>query len=434
MNKVITKNDLFYFVLAIVTFLIWLGEDKSPLMAFIFFPLLFLYFLCKQDINKMMGIILFSNMAISVKTGIYKLEYILILVLLGYILIYKVIKEKRITIGQVLIPIIIYFLYNVLSLLWTPVLLDGYKGLVGILEGYLVYFIITNSNLKITEEDITNYSKVASFILLTLSLEIFTIYYQNGIDTVIQDKDLIHLGWGFSNLIAVIHVFLTPIMLMKYVEIREYKWFIPLDVLAVISLILTLSRGAILGVIIGLLTLIVLRRKEFLKIGIFLGITVIVSLIFLKIFNHALVNRLFDRLFDENGRFELYKFALENFLKRPITGHGIKSSKYLINEFLQRPSTYYHNFILQILATLGIIGFTIFLLIVRGWVKVLFTKDSFVNYALASIIGALTHQLVDVSFDLHYFGVYFYLIIGISEIYRHYKGDNLIKKYQWISK
>ncbi|NLG82407.1 MAG: hypothetical protein GX490_07835, partial [Bacilli bacterium] len=71
MKKVISKNDVFYFSLAILTFLIWLSKDLSPILAFIIFPLLFLYFLIQQDIKKLIGIILFANMAISVKTGIF---------------------------------------------------------------------------------------------------------------------------------------------------------------------------------------------------------------------------------------------------------------------------------------------------------------------------------------------------------------------------
>jgi len=433
MKKVISKNDVFYFSLAILTFLIWLSKDLSPILAFIIFPLLFLYFLIQQDIKKLIGIILFANMAISVKTGIFKLEYILILFLLGYILL-NIIKEKTIAIGQVLVPLIIYFFYNVISLIWTPVLLDGYKGLVGILEGYLVYFIITNSKLKLNKNDFNTFSKVASFLLFTLSLEIFVVYCENGIMNVLTEKDYIHLGWSFSNLLAVIYVFLIPIMLMKYREFCEHKWFIPIDVIAIIGLFLTLSRGAYLGVAVSLVILIILRRKEFLKLGAFLMIVAIITIILLKVFDNNILSRIIERLFSESGRLELYELAWKTFLERPIIGQGIKSSKYLIREILDSPSIYYHNFILQILASLGIIGFLIFAFIVRGWVKVLFTKDAFVNFALASIVGALTHQLFDVSFDLHFFGVYFYLIIGISEIYRHYHGQKLISEYNWIEK
>ncbi len=100
----------------------------------------------------------------------------------------------------------------------------------------------------------------------------------------------------------------------------------------------------------------------------------------------------------------------------------------MIFQFLDgRLNSHYHNFILQIAATLGIVGLLLFLWIVLKWIKILWKpKDVFVVCASISIIGALTHQMVDVSFDLFYFGLIFYSIIGIVEIYRvNLKDDPL---------
>jgi O-antigen ligase len=131
---------------------------------------------------------------------------------------------------------------------------------------------------------------------------------------------------------------------------------------------------------------------------------------------------------DDSGRFELFKLALNTFFDKFLFGNGLNSGKYMISNNLDNWVAHYHNFILQIASALGIIGLILFGFIVLRWIKILFKpKDAFLTCSAISIIGGLTHQLLDVSFDLFYFGVYFYGIIAIAEIYRHYNVDEKLK-------
>ncbi len=129
--------------------------------------------------------------------------------------------------------------------------------------------------------------------------------------------------------------------------------------------------------------------------------------------------------------FLLYQLAWNRFIHHPIFGDGIKSSKYMIAHYLEGGYvSHYHNFILQIAATLGVVGLLLFSMIVLKWIKILWKpKDVFVICAMVSIIGGLTHQMLDVSFDLFYFGLIFYTILGVVEIYRvNLKEDSLEMK------
>ncbi len=375
-------------------------------------------------------------MSLQGNSGVFEMEYTLVSILFAYV-VFLNIKNKTIVVGNILIPLLIFLLYSLLSITWTPVKPDGFKGFLAMLEGYMVYYILTNGFFKIKKKHLLNISKIATYVMISLSFEIIYIYSYYGFETVIHSKNLVHLGWGYSNFIAVIFVLLIPVALYKYLDNKRYylQYFL-LDIISIISLILTLSRGAIVGAAVALtLFFIIYVRKYFLiRYGSIIGV---ISLIVIKIqkvnsFYSSIIDRFFTGEFmDNNGRFPLYKLAFEKFVDKIWFGNGLRSSKYMISHFLDGHNSHYHNFILQIAATLGIVGLILFSFIVFRWVKVLFKPyDKFVVCSAISIIGALAHQMVDVSFDLFYFGVYFYTIIATVEIYRHnLKSDSLKLKY-----
>lgn len=428
------KREFYFILLSIVTFLIWLSNSYSFILAIIFYPSLFIYLIIKKKpISDFIIVILFSVMSIKIKTGIYKIDYILTTTLFFYILITNI-KNKFVFLGNLFIPLVIYLLYNLLSILWTPIKTIGFEGIVAMLEGYMMYYIVTNSKFIIKKEQFIYISKLASLIVLTISFEIFTIYLELGPKVILQDKDFMTLKWGSSNLVAAIFVLLIPIVLCKYLNKTNYfKLYIILDIISLIGLISTLSRGAYFGVIVSLLLIAIfyIRKQLLIKYGIVFSIFAFTTLLLLKIFNiyDKLVVKIVDRgFFTSSDRFPLYHLALDSFLDKLIFGNGIKSSEYLISTYLNRTEDHFHNFILQIASTLGIIGIILFIYIVYKWILVLNKpKEPFVMLVTFSLVGALTHQMVDVSFDLHYFGVYFYLLIGIVEIYRHNQKDDTLK-------
>src|SRR5690554_2081255 len=235
--------DINMILLLLITFTIWLLKDISFIYGFFVYCGIFIYLLVKKrPFSHFFIVILFSVMSLQGNTGSFKMDYTLVMMLLALVLM-QIINNKKITLGNLFIPLVIFLLYSMISILWTPVKSTGIHGLVAMLEGYAVYFILTNSNFKITEKNFIDISKIASYIMLTLSLELFYIYYYHGFTKTINSKKLIDLGWSYSNLIAVIFVLLLPIALYKYLnKNNKYYVYFFLDLINIVGLVLTMSR------------------------------------------------------------------------------------------------------------------------------------------------------------------------------------------------
>ena len=375
-------------------------------------------------------------MSLRGNTGVFEIEYVLITILFFYVILFYNLKNQKIVIGKLLLPLIIFLFYSGISILWTPVKAHGFKALLGMLEGYLVYYLLTNGFFKIEKTDLKKISVIATFIMITLSCEILYVYFDHGFLNVFFDKSLVNISWGYSNFIAVIYVILIPISLYKYLDkTKYYPHYFFLDIINIFGLILTQSRGAYVGTFVSLLLFFIffLRKDFFIK---YLTLIIVPFILFITIFNQYFL-RIFavfkeryftEKMLDGSGRLPLYKLAFDTFLDKMIFGNGLKSSKYMIKQYLGGWVAHYHNFILQIASTLGIVGLILFSFIVIRWIKVLYKpKDKFIVCGALSIIGALVHQLFDVSFDLFYFGVFFYGVIAIVEIYRNNLLDDEVK-------
>ena len=173
---IMNKLDYYLLFLLFTTVIIRFIDNLS--FGLIIDFILFLYLIIKKrPIGHFFIIIMFSVM--SKNQGIFLIHYILVMILFGIVLI-KCLKNREIYLGNLFVPLIIFLFYSALSIFWTPVKATGFEGLVAMLEGYLIYFILTNGGLKITKSDLPKISKVATYVMLTLTLEIFYIYYRFG--------------------------------------------------------------------------------------------------------------------------------------------------------------------------------------------------------------------------------------------------------------
>jgi len=408
-----------------VTLNSWFYKTNDFKYALVIYGLIFLYLMIKKSpISHFLVVTLFSVMSLG-NDNVFRMDYALVMFLLFYVVILNI-KNRYIVIGKLFLPIMIFFLYQFISVLWTPDKSGGIHGVMAITEGYAVYYIITNSRLKLMKSHLIDISKIATFIMLTLSIEIFSNYYNYGFEKVFESKNLVDLGFSYSNFIAAIYVLLIPIAIYKFLDKKQsfYIYFL-LDLINILGLLLTLSRGAFLGFFIsGLLIVILLVRKRFLiRYGAIIAAISFFTIrheLFTYYFNFIKDKYLTKDFMNDSDRFPLYRLAYQRFLENFWFGDGIKSSSIIIFRYLDRDTARYHNFILQIAATLGIVGLLLFLFLVIRYIKVLFKPtDVFVLCSAISIVGALAHQMVDVSFDYFYFGLIFYLIIGVAEIYRH---------------
>ncbi len=415
------RMDLALILLFSLTFFMWLFYINAYTRLMVYGMIFVILIILKKPIYYYILVILFSVMADNIRKEYILVDYCLIILLFCFTLI-KAIKHKKIIWGKLLIPLIIYTLYNIISLLWTPDLMMGIEGIYAILEGYLIYFVITNNKVKFTS--FLPFSKAASFLLLTITGEIITKYLNYGFYNIIENKRLLHLGWANSNIMASLFPLLIPVALYKYVAHRKLdKLYLAIDSLNFCGLLLSLSRGAYLGVFIGL---ILFTGKFIRKVRRYVGVIMIILIVcflfkdgIIRFITYYLDER---NLFDSSNRKLIYRLAWDKFKESLLFGHGVKSSAYYIYHELGLRYAHYHNFALQIASTLGLVGISLLMLIVKEWYAILDElSDSFVYCVAVSIIGALTHQLFDVSFDLYFFGVYFYVLIGTIEVYRKNK-------------
>src|SRR5690606_21733854 len=198
----------------------------------------------------------------------------------------------------------------------------------------------------------------------------------------------------------VTYTFFLPVAFAKYLDRDTYRpLYYLLDVVNACGLLLTQSRGAIVGVMVGLLLYVPLTcNRDYLKkyYPLLLGI-VTFALLFFEPYVLEVINRFITPdILDDNNRFPLYEVAFETFKERPLYGYGYKSSEYFINTILKRSNAYYHNYILQIAATLGVTGLFLQGILHYLWVRLFMKRDPFLFCLALGVLSALVHQLVDV--------------------------------------
>jgi O-antigen ligase len=421
------KNDILLLVLTAVTVYLWMMTDFSIYYGFTIYLMMFIYlFIHQKPISHYLVVLLFSVMSDHTDGGTFVIDYVLSVILFGIVLIQSI-RRRQIVLGKLFPVLLALLLYSMLSILWTPIRSEGWQGIVAMLQGYMIYLILTNGHFKV---DGITISKIASFLMFTLTIQLFLLYHDLGIQAILADKLLIELGWGFSNLVAVVYTFGIPIAFYKYLTKNYYPHYFILDLLNGVGLLLTLSRGAMVGV--GLVMVIYLFftfKKQFIM-KYYSIVAVIIGTIYfsdslrnvIEIGKEQFVTKEF---LNDNARYPLYQLGWDVFKANPIFGNGVKSSQYFINTVLFRQNVYFHNFILQIAATLGLVGLALLMIVlIRIILLYLRPKDHLVLCLGLGLAASLAHQLMDISYDRFFFGLFMYSIIAITELYRHYKEDD----------
>ncbi|ERJ11160.1 O-antigen ligase family protein [Haloplasma contractile] len=418
------KTEGYTFLLAGITFYLWLNTQIPWWYGLIIYLVLFAVLLIQEKRLESLLVVTLFSIIVKNNPDSPDTVYTLTVVLTGLVFI-RMAFRKQIKVGSLLVVLVLNLSYVILSLTYTPVFLSGKFGVGSILQGYMAYLIITNSGFKPSKEHLLKVSKVASIFSFTIACQLFFVYYQNGIEKTIYNKNLIDLGWQFSNLIAPFFILFLPIAYYKYTLRKSfYPLYFIMDILSMVGLVLTLSRGAYVGFFVTLVLIVLFIVRDWKKMIRYIpvGIGTVILGYFIPIANKT-VTLLYERFsnnefFDDNNRYPLWDLATQSFLEKPLFGYGVRSSSYLITT-IDRGNYYFHNFILQVAATLGILGLIFLAIILFKTMRVMLRPhDKFVLLVAAALIGSLAHQFVDVMFDYFIFGLVFYALIGLVEIYR----------------
>lgn len=163
------------------------------------------------------------------------------------------------------------------------------------------------------------------------------------------------------------------IVFAEFITEKSYKYVIE-SIIILFALMMTGKRTLfIIPIIIILIFIIILSKKnkiiKLLEIG--TGMTVIFSIAYTMIPKAALI---FDRIFNNggdilSGRVNFWNYAMEMFYENPIFGKGFMSfNDYIFNKgfryYGERWDYQAHNVYVQLLGEIGIIGFTLIVLLI----------------------------------------------------------------------
>ncbi len=211
-----------------------------------------------------------------------------------------------------------------------------------------------------------------------LFLEIIGLYLQPTIMEAIQtntfERLMLETGWGVYNNVGGMMIMLMPAPFYFAATKKHPLPYLMLGSLFMLGTILTQSRGSILmGSVVYLLcciaTLIYLPKHHRWRavIGLFLIFVIAVLLLGVVYFAQEglgiSVLSFGIELTDDNGRYKIYRFGIEQFLESPFLGTGWYATVARVYQhgWQNIPDSFfipprYHNTVIQLLATGGIVA------------------------------------------------------------------------------
>lgn len=271
--------------------------------------------------------------------------------------------------------IIVYILVSILSFIKSI----NIGASIGEILRFLSYIILSSIIIISIKDKKTVHRILVCSILACYIVSVFgIIQYFTGIGL---DKAFNTLyGFGTSrrvastmfnpnNYAAFIMLFCYPVLLSAlYIDNKRIKVFLfILFGLLTVNLILTFSRGAWLGFILGLIVLALIYNKKILRL-----IFIPVPLLLVQSIRNRFIS-IFSLTSKYNiSRIKIWGTGLKMIEDNPILGVGLGNSIYLYDKYVEKypelntgHSMYpLHNSFLKILAETGIFNFIIFLMII----------------------------------------------------------------------
>lgn len=233
---------------------------------------------------------------------------------------------------------------------------------------YLVLFVVIYHGFSDEEgtEDLAKYfAYISMLIALIISAELIHLYLSS--DSVIVDGAInkvgVALGWGIWNLVGVSASVLIPMIFYGMAKNR-YPWlYFSVAALTWIASVMTMSRNALVFSTLTFVACVLIfcfvgENKRIFRIITAIGaLAALILAVALWDKIQALFADFFDRGLSDNGRFNLWGEAFDNFLASPVFGAGFYGFDVETAVFGPLPKMA-HNTVLQLLSATGIVGFS----------------------------------------------------------------------------
>ena len=222
-------------------------------------------------------------------------------------------------------------------------------------------------------------------------------------------KESVALGWGIWNIMGTSLAVLIPVLFLG-VEKCKYPWlYFTFAVLTYIFAVLTMSRNALVFATLAFCACVIIfsfcgKNKKVFRVISCVGILAVVLfavLFFGKI--KVMLGDYFNRGFSDNGRYDLWRLAIDTFLAHPVFGNGFYGFfTDAVFEFGNVPRMA-HNTVFQILSSMGIFGIFAYLWYRVESARVFFRRPSFSKTMLGlSVLVFLLGGLLDnFVFNIH---------------------------------
>lgn len=260
-------------------------------------------------------------------------------------------------------------------------------------------------------------STLISFIIIAELIALFIISDNVFVDGAIN-KVGVALGWGIWNLVGVSLAVLIPVIFYG-VHNNKHPWFYFVSAtLTFVFAVLTMSRNALLFSAFSYGACVIIscfegKYKRVFRIITLAGIAVLLlaSIVFFEKIRDVLSDY-FERGLSDNGRYALWKAAIDNFLDAPVFGGGFygfdvdDSMLYGFGPLAKQA----HNTILQLLSATGIVGLLSYLYYRFESIKPLFRRPSMKKTLLYMSIGIfLLSSLLD-NFVFNIYPTFYYTV------------------------
>lgn len=227
-----------------------------------------------------------------------------------------------------------------------------------VLVFYTLYYGLKNED---TSELISYITYVVTIAGLTVFSELLVLYLTS--DRLIVDgtviKEEVHLGWGMWNPIGFILTVTIPLAMRGAMRGKYKTAYLIAAILLWGGAILSMSRNAMLFSTLTVAVCVVIgaiASERRLLFRILLGIG-IVGAVGICVLLWDKLPELLSKFLNDNGRYDLWKAAIENFLSAPVFGRGFYGFG-MGNVFAAFLPWLAHNTLLEMLSAAGILGFS----------------------------------------------------------------------------
>ncbi len=276
-------------------------------------------------------------------------------------------------------------------------------------------------------------SFVASVMGIMLAVQMLDLYIPgnpiNHYTTVFNEsggiiKERIHLGWATWNPVGILTAILIPLIFYGAMKGR-HKWaYFTAACVSYISAVMTMSRNTLIWASAAFAACMICacfvgtKRQKNVYRALSLGGAFVIILFAIVFWDKisVLAAGILSKGFSDNGRFELWTIAAENFKAHPVFGTGafyFKPPEAQAELFGYTPlfPPMAHQTFLQLLGAMGFVGLTAYLYYRIDTAQLFFKKPTLLKSMLGgSVLILLLGSLID-NFIFNTFTVFLY---GIS--------------------